>query len=147
MSAQSPRGRWPRRQFMQIMATGLACGGAVGCGSDDAPPREPPPPEAREYRNAVEASFDNERDFDNAAFIGEYYVESRGATTTEAFDATARTRELIDAADSTSDAVERLEKQVHEDFVDAHLRALDGWTLSRTEVELCVLAYLVRNLE
>lgn len=139
--------RWPRRGFLKSVGASVASLSAVGCGEDGEAPLGPPPPEAGEYRDAIERYFEGDDELENAAVIGEYTVRAKGYDTSRAFDSTRRTRDLIDAEASSSDAVASLEERLHDDFVDARIVSVDGWTLSRTEVDLCVLAYMVLNLD
>ncbi len=147
MIVSRAEGRLQRRQFLRSVGVGLASVTAVACGGGDDEPIEPPPPEVSAYQDVVERYFGSDDDFDNAAFIGRHYVSQEGMSSSEAYDSTSRTRDLIDEADSESDAVDQLEERLQTDFVDVKVRAVDGWTLSRTEVDLCVLAYLLDNLD
>ncbi len=148
------RGRSPspkpssRREFLRAVGVSIASVHVVACGDDDEDPIEPPPQEVVDYQEAALEYFDNSDDFDNAAFIGRNYVRQEGMSSSEAFDSTARSRRLLDDADDNDEnLVAALESELHDDFVNLRVRDVRGWTLSRTEVDLCVLAYLLDNLD
>jgi len=137
--------RLQRRSFLQAVSAGLAGATAYRCSDDD--PIEPPPNEVREYEGAVHAYFDDAEDFENAAFVGRVYVRQQDWSSSEAYESTERTREFIDDVDSDSETTDELEQRLEQDFADLRVRPVSGWTLSRTETELCVLAYLVQQAD
>ena len=78
----------------------------------------------------------------DAEAIGNYHAQFSKLSSTEAFEATAETRALIDANEDIPQALAALDELVREDFLELRLTDVGGWTLSSAEVDLCVLAWL-----
>ena len=76
--------------------------------------------------------------------IGEAYLRQLGATTdSESVLAAARgALQAIERARDERRAIERLVRVVREDFERGRTVQVEGWILSRTEAELCVLTLL-----
>lgn len=99
------------------------------------------PPGAIDYQALLREYFE-EQGLSDAEAIGNYHAQFQRLTPTQAFDATAETRALIDASGDIDGALTALDQRVIDDFLELQLSDVAGWTLSRTEVDLCVLAWL-----
>lgn len=135
-----------RRRFLKLVAASVPLlGGASACNDETirtvSGPSEPPPPEAESYAELLELYFGADG-LGDADFIGGYHAQVEGLSGSEAFDYTSGARELVDAADSLEAAVSDLEDRLLDDFMAARVVDVAGWTLARTEVELCILWWL-----
>lgn len=146
MNPMKPDVALARRRFLQSVAANLSLIGIASCTDEPirevSGPREPPPPEAASYAELLELYFGADGLAD-ADYIGGYYAQIERVSSSEAFDYTSSAREIVDAAKSLEAAVSDLEDQVTADFVAARVVDVAGWTLARTEVELCVLWWLI----
>jgi hypothetical protein len=102
------------------------------------------PQEARKYLAFVEEYFAAEG-LDSAALVGQFRVQARNADVETAFESTRLLRAAIDASDSLQDAVERLGERVQQDFETLQVIDVEGWTFASSEVDSCVLAWLVAD--
>ena len=133
----------PRRGFLGLVSASLP---VTLASCEDEPvtvtrPPDEPPPGAIDYQELSSAYF-GEQGLSDAEAIGNYHAQFQKLTPTQAFEATAETRALIDASGDIEDALEALDARVIDDFLELSLVDVAGWTLSRTEVDLCVLAWL-----
>lgn len=103
-----------------------------------------PPPESFDYGDVVEAYF-GEEGLADASFVGGYYADSVGFDADAAFEATQPAVEAIDAATSLESVLDDLDEALQQDFVDLRVVDVAGWTLGQTEVNLCLLAWLVAS--
>lgn len=103
-----------------------------------------PSPETFGYREVVEAYFGDD-DLADAKFIGAYYADSAGLDSDQAFEATRAARDLVDAASTLDAALDDLDAALRQEFVDLEIVEVAGWTLGRTEVNLCLLTWLVAS--
>ena len=119
--------RWNRRAFLELAlaeVASLPLLGLMGCGSDGG-------------ESAVRGYFPGDR-LAAAATIGR--IALRGDGEVVALGSAAATLELIDAAPGDTQAVAALRDAIEADLRAGRTIDVDGWTLSRTEVELCMLA-------
>jgi hypothetical protein len=134
-------GRCPRRGFLGWVSASLS---ATLASCEDEPILFQKPtdvPEAIDYDQLLLEYF-GETGLNDAEFIGGYYVEISHLTSREAYDSTAATRAFVDAHANIELALTGLDQRVLEDFVDLAVVDVGGWTLSRSEVDLCILAWL-----
>lgn len=89
------------------------------------------------------------RALDSANKLGRYYL-----ATLEENPSAAELVTRIIADRSTPESLESLDAKklnfvisswIREDFMRSEVRRLDGWTLSRTELEICALAVQLRS--
>jgi len=133
---------FPRRKLLSWVSASLPAT-LAGCNDEPVVVTTPdePPPDGIDYAELVLQYFGEDGKSDAAA-IGNYYTQSNGLSSSEAFEATAKTRSLIDASTGITAALTALDELVLEDFLELRLTDVAGWTLSSAEVELCVLAWL-----
>ena len=134
--------RFPRRKLLGWVSASLP---ATLAACNDEPvvlttPDEPTPDDI-DYEELVLQYFGEDGKSDAAA-IGNYYAQFNELSSSEAFEATAQTRALIDASTGITAALAALDELVLEDFLELRLTDVAGWTLSSAEVELCMLAWL-----
>ena len=134
--------RLARRNFLGWVSAALPAT-LSGCNDEPITVTEPSdkPPGAIDYQELLTEYF-GEQGLSDAEAIGNYHAQFQKLTPTEAFEATAETRALIDAAGAITPALTLLDQRVLDDFVEVALVDVAGWTLSHTEVDLCVLAWL-----
>lgn len=87
------------------------------------------------------SEYFGEQGLSDAEAIGNYHAQLQRLTPMQAFDSTAETRALIDASGDIDRALATLDQQVIDDFLELQLVDVVGWTLSRTEVDLCVMVW------
>ena len=85
---------------------------------------------------------------DAARAIGEAYLRQLGVAPTRAsiLEHTAGALQILTAARSQKAALTDLAGAVRRDFQDGRILQLEGWVLSRTEVELCALTLLPASI-
>jgi len=98
-------------------------------------------PEAVDYQELLLAYF-GEAGLRDAESIGGYHVGISRLSPREAYESTAETRALLDATVDIAPALAGLDQRVLQDFTELVVVDVAGWTLSRLEVDLCVLAWL-----
>jgi hypothetical protein len=83
-----------------------------------------------------------------ARAIGEAYLRQLGVAVTRAsiLTHTAGALHILGAARSQKAALTDLTGAVRRDFQDGRILLLEGWVLSRTEVELCALSLLPASI-
>ncbi len=119
--------RWSRRDFLELALAevlSLPLLAASGCGSDRG-------------ASVVRGSFPGDRLW-AAETIGRTALRAQGEVSARRF--AAATLERIDAARNDVQAVAALAEASRADLRAGRVVDVDGWTLSRTEVELCALA-------
>jgi hypothetical protein len=79
-----------------------------------------------------------------ARAIGEAYLRRQNAEPTQAsiIEHSAGALRILAAARTETTALTELASAVRRDFRDGRVLELEGWVLSRTEVELCTLTLL-----
>jgi len=134
--------RLRRRHFLGWVSASLPAT-LSGCNDEPITVTEPSdkPPGAIDYQ-ALLTEYFGEQGLSDAEAIGNYHAQFQKLTPTEAFEATAETRALIDASGDIESALTFLDQRVLDDFVGTVLVDVAGWTLSHTEVDLCVLSWL-----
>lgn len=109
-----------------------------GCGADDS-----------ENQDAIERILSRLRYQGVAAHLGRLEVESRPELQSVTLEQLAA--DILSAIDLDINAIddtqidsihERLSRKVRQDFADESVTAVDGWLLSLTEANVCVLVYL-----
>lgn len=153
--------RLRRRGFLHVVSAGLSVLAGAACTDESAVGVGPdqPPPRMWDYLAVLVLYFENP-EITDAAYIGEYRARRQDWDVVAAYASTAETRELIDSVRSDTLAVDdlgpsipdsenadaaavaALEQRVFEDFENARVVDVGGWTLAHTEVDLCVLAWL-----
>ncbi|HEY6723703.1 MAG TPA: hypothetical protein VI197_06705 [Polyangiaceae bacterium] len=116
---------------------------AASCNDEPITVSEPTetPPGGIDYQDLLREYFE-EQGLSDAEAIGNHHAQFQRLSPTQAFDATAATRALIDASVDIEHALTALDQRVLDDFVELQLVDVVGWTLSHTEVDLCMLAWL-----
>lgn len=100
-----------------------------------------PVPEATDYQELLLEYF-GQVGLGDAASIGGYHVGISRLNPGEAYESTSETRALVDATRDIALALTSLDQRVIQDFTELVVVDVGGWTLSRIEVDLCVLAWL-----
>jgi len=132
----------PRRAFLlRVLA---ACGTplvapVVPAGADQRPPADP-----RTDMNSRAAASYFGTGIAAARAIGEAYLRQRKVEATRAaiIEHTAGAQQILAGARTEKAALTALASAVRRDFLEGRIVQLDGWVLSRTEVELCALTLL-----
>lgn len=142
MSQSRAAGGCPRRGFLGWVSASLSCT-LASCEDEPILFQKPtdPLPEPIDYDQLLLEYF-GETGLNDAEFIGGYYVEISHLSSREAYDSTAETRAFVDANANIELALTSLDERVLQDFVDLAVVDVGGWTLSRSEVDLCILAWL-----
>lgn len=132
----------PRREFlMRVLA---ACGTPLVARVVSARADQTPPAEPSGDRDSRAAATYFGTSADAARAIGEAYLRQLGAEPTRAaiLEHTAGAVQILGAARSQKAALNELASAVRRDFQEGRVLQLEGWVLSRTEVELCALTLL-----
>ena len=142
MSQSNARGRLRRRGFLACVSASLSAT-LASCQDEPILFQEPidPTPEPIDYDQLLLEYF-GEAELDDAEFIGGYHVDISRLTSREAYESTAATRAFVEANANIELALTSLDQKVLQDFVDLAVVDVGGWTLSRSEVDLCILAWL-----
>jgi hypothetical protein len=145
--------RHTRRSFLVQAIASLSAGALPGCGGE-APPHntisEPDAGTAEDASVLPDAASDSagaERlyfaadDLDAVYDLGMRYLAALAIPLTAAAvrEAARSTVGLIESASTDSAAVSALVERVRDDFQRDVTLDLDGWVLSRTELDLCAL--------
>ena len=132
----------PRREFLlRVLA---ACGtpliAPVGSASAD----QKPPAEPRTATNSRAAASYFGASADAARAIGEAYCRQLGVEPIRAsiLEHSSGAINILAAARTQKAALTELVRAVRRDFQDGRILQLEGWVVSRTEVELCALTLL-----
>src|SRR5687767_4161957 len=136
----------PRREFLlRVLA---ACGTpfAASIASASATPGAQAQP--RTDMDSGDASIYFGAAADAARAIGEAYLRQLEVAATRAsiLANTAGALQILTAARSQKAALTDLAGAVRRDFQDGRILLLEGWVLSRTEVELCALTLLPASI-
>lgn len=99
------------------------------------------PPAPIDHQELLKKYF-GESGLSDAEAIGNYHAQFQRWDASRAFDETAQTRALIDDSHDIDAALTALDQRVIDDFSELQLVDVAGWTLARTEVELCVMVWL-----
>jgi hypothetical protein len=134
----------PRREF--LMRALAVCSLPLALGRNDlvesVAAQEPATPDVASSRRAV--GYLGESSLEAAQSIGRARLRALGVGETgkDILVATSRTLEIINRAATDKEAIQALTEAVRGDFVEARTLDVDGWVLSQTEVDLCVLTLL-----
>jgi hypothetical protein len=142
------RSRIPRREFLlrALAASGtpivlgpVASAGAAGL-QDAVPAVDDPVSDGP--RRALR--YVGEKNLEAAQAIGRARLRALGVgqTPAEIMSAAATMLERLRTAPNTRDAVEALVESVRQDFAEGRTIDVEGWILSPTEVEVCILTLL-----
>ena len=131
----------PRREF--LLQAVAACGAPLFARFAHAQAAATPQPPI-DRGAQVAAGYLGAGAGDAARTIGEAYLRQLGIENTPAAiaAATSDTLRLIAGAAGESAAVAALVQAVRRDFREVRTVELEGWVLSRTEVDLCLLVLL-----
>lgn len=142
MNRRPPRGTragLPRRNLLTLVSATLP---TIVVSCNDEPVTVTAAPAGPIEHEDVLREYFGEQGLSDAEAIGNYHAQFQQLTPTEAFDETAATRALIDASDDIDHALTALDQRVSDDFLELQLVDVAGWTLSRTEVELCLMVWV-----
>lgn len=142
MSQSRPRAELQRRGFLSWVSASVSAS-LAGCQDEPIVGHEPtePVPEAIDYQELLLEYF-GEAGLNDAQSIGGYHVEISKLSSLEAYEATSETRALVDEAGEIPIALTSLDQRVLQNFAELSVVDVAGWTLSRSEVDLCILAWL-----
>ena len=132
----------PRREFLlHVLA---ACGTPLGASVASASADQKPQAEPRTDVDLRAAAGYFGAGADGARAIGEAYLRQLGVEPTRAsiLEHSRRALEILATARSQKAALTQLVSAVRRDFQDGRVLQLEGWVVSRTEVELCALMLL-----
>lgn len=132
----------PRREFLlRVLA---ACGTPFAASVASASAAQRPQPEPRSDVDSRFAASYFGAGVDAARIIGDAYLRQLNVEPTRAsiLQHTGAALQILATARTQKAAVSALVSAVQRDFVDGRILVLEGWVLSRTEVELCVLTLL-----
>ena len=136
----------PRREFLlRVLA---ACGTPFMRSVASAGARQEPQAETGADLKSADAALYFGAGADAARAIGEAYLRQLEVAPTRAsiLDHTEGALQILTAARSQKAAVTDLAGAVRRDFQDGRVLLLEGWVLSRTEVELCALTLLPASM-
>ena len=142
MNPSVARGQLRRRGFLGCVSASLSA--AVASCQDEpvlVQKNTDPDLEPVEYQELLREYF-GEAGLNDAKSIGGYHVAISRLSSGEAYESTAQTRALVNAAEDIELALTSLDQRVLQDFVELSVVDVAGWTLSQSEVDLCVLAWL-----
>jgi|SRR5687767_13886298 len=132
----------PRREFLlRVLA---ACGTPLAASIEAASVKVPPQAEKRIDAGSRAAASYFGAGVDAARAVGEAYLRQLNVEPTRAsiLQHAADTLEILAKAPSQKAALSALVTAVRRDFAEGRVLVLEGWVLSRTEVELCALTVL-----
>lgn len=133
----------PRREFL-IRAL-MACGAPFLSELTQAQTAQKPLPQISPKRGAqVATTYFGVGDADTPRAIGAAYLKQLGVESTEQaiLAAADDTLQLIARSPTEAAAVTALTEAVRRDFREQRSVQLEGWIISRTEAQLCVLSLL-----
>ncbi len=130
----------PRREFLlRVLA---ACGTPLVASVSSAPADQRTPVEPGTDARAAASYFGT--GIAAARALGEAYLRQQQVETTRAsiIEHSAGALRILAEARTEKAALSALASAVRRDFRDGRIVQLEGWVLSRTEVELCALTLL-----
>jgi hypothetical protein len=136
----------PRREFLlRVLA---ACGTPLVAHIVSATADQTTPAEQSGDRDSRAAASYFGTGADAARAIGEAYLRQLGVEPTRAaiIEHTGTALQILATARSQKAALTELASAVRRDFQDGRILQLEGWVLSRTEVELCALTLLPASI-
>lgn len=139
MTDRGTRARLHRRSLLGWVSATLPAS-LVSC-NDEQITVSSTPPAPIDHQELLKTYF-GEPGLSDAEAIGNYHAQFQRWDASEAFDETAPTRALIDDSHDMDAALTALDQRVIDDLSELQLVDVAGWTLSRTEVELCVMVWL-----
>jgi predicted regulator of Ras-like GTPase activity (Roadblock/LC7/MglB family) len=132
---------YPRREFLlRVLA---ACGTPLAAPIVSASAAQTPAAPLADPTARIAATYFG-AGADAVRVIGEAYLRQRGVEATRAsiLEHAAGALQILAAAGNQEAALADLVSAVRRDFQEGRVIELEGWVLSRTEVELCALTLL-----